>query len=216
MPKTDIRVAQSSADLEAAHGLIYRKYLDAGYVDAGAEQTVMRPGHGNASTDVLVASQDGAIVCTLTIFADGLPLSDEYANEVRQLSKDDQALTELGCFAGTSRSVVLINRLFNLATQRSIFRGLNPILAAVHPKHARFYKRMFGFEVVAGPRAYYKANGHPSVLLKCDLERSLAGNSSQRASFNRAHGEPFPISKIVAQPAAWETRPHVLPPLIAA
>jgi len=216
MPKTDIRVAQSSADFEAAHGLIYSKYLDAGYVDAGAEHTVIRPEHGNASTDVLVASQDGAIVCTLTIFADRLPLSGEYANEVRQLSEDDQELTELGCFASTSRSAVVINRLFNLAAQRSIFRGLNPILAAVHPKHTRFYKRMFGFEVVAGPRAYDKANGHPSVLLKCDLDRLVAGNSSQRALFNRAHGEPFPIAKIVAQWAVWETRADVLSPLIAA
>ena len=53
-------------------------------------------------------------------------------------------------------------------------------MIGVHPRHARFYSRAFGFEPAGPEKCYAAVNDHPVVLLRGEPDIQLAKPSIAR------------------------------------
>ena len=156
------------------------------------------PYHLLPSTEVLVALDHGAVSCTMSVVRDGdlgLPMESVYHEEVASLRLRGLSLAEVSCLAEShgpaAQSQSAVFQLMPLVAQLAYYRGVDQLLIAVHPRHARFYRRFLGFDVIAEERTYGKVCGKPAVALAVDLNR-LAINHPR--VYQWMFGEPFPGS----------------------
>jgi hypothetical protein len=73
-------------------------------------------------------------------------------------------------------------------SQYARHRGVDELLIAVHPRHAKFYERFIGFEIIGGKRLYESVCCKPAVALALDLNR-LSVNHPR--AYKRFFGSPF-------------------------
>ena len=52
-------------------------------------------------------------------------------------------------------------------------RKMTDFVIGVHPRHARFYVRSFGFDFVGDERTYEAVNHHPVVMLRGNIEANM-------------------------------------------
>ena len=83
-----------------------------------------------------------------------------------------------------------------LMAQLAYRRGADQLLIAVHPRHARFYRRFLGFDVISETRNYGKVCGNPALALAADLNR-LATNHPRVHQW--MFGEPLPRDVLAYQ-----------------
>ena len=84
-----------------------------------------------------------------------------------------------------------------LIAQLAYYRGVDQLVIAVHPRHARFYHRFLGFEVIAEERTYGKVCGKPAIALAVDLN-ALAVNHPR--VYEWMFGQPFTLSALDYNP----------------
>ena len=88
-----------------------------------------------------------------------------------------------------------------LMAQLAYRRGADVLLIAVHPRHARFYHRFLGFDVISDYRTYGKVCGKPVIALAADLNR-LAINHPRVHEW--MFGEPFSNAALAYKPLSAE------------
>ena len=112
--------------------------------------------------------------------------------EVASLRQRGLSLAEVSCLAEkhcpAAKSQASLFQLMPLAAQLAYHRGVDQLLIAVHPRHARFYRRFLGFDVIAEERSHGKVCGKPAVALAADLNR-LAANHPRVHQW--MFGKPF-------------------------
>ena len=204
--ETSYRIARTRQDLLAACQLVYRIYLRHGFTQPISHGMRVTPYHALSSTDVFVAAQAGQVVCTMTLIKDdelGLPVESLYPDEVARYRDRGSVVAEVGCLAqrGTNFSVLL--RLINLMAQRARFRGVDDLLIAVHPRHAKFYQRYLGFESIGPLRSYRAVCGQPAVALAVNLNRLYVRD--QRAC-GHLFGVPFSLVDLMTSAMSAKTR----------
>jgi len=193
-----MQVARTLPEVIAAWQLVYETYRHTNFIDPNAYliHTTQRAVAPN--TVVLYLPHDGQVQSTITAIPDGpsgLPLDDVYPKELARLRRSGRRICEGGLLADqrqipdrkseggalrrcrpSSRtrpgqtSLVEMMR-FAVNYGRSCF-AVTDLLIGVHPRHARFYSRGFGFEPYGPPRTHPRVNHQPVVLLRCDLERA--------------------------------------------
>jgi hypothetical protein len=156
-------------------------------VSAGTAVFYAQDDHADASP---LADRDNANVplTTLTAVLDhpaGLPLDSVYADELNRLRDQGRVLIECGQFAHRRQLGVVNQRnearllLKVESSLRELMRhafhygethGANDFLIGVHPRHARFYCRAFGFAPLGEQRHYAMVNDHPVQLMRADLD----------------------------------------------
>ncbi len=130
----------------------------------------------------LVASSADHAVATITVGFDcpaGMAVEALYPEEVAQLRSGGARLCEFTRFAieHTEHSLELLAMMFHIAylyARRQ--RRSTHLLAEVHPRHLRFYRRMLGFEAL-GPERVCPRVEAPAVLMWLSLdwgERQIA------------------------------------------
>ena len=195
---TECRIGSSPKELFAAFHLVYEQYLRSGLVKPNAYRMHITPYHLLPSTEVLVALDRGAVTCTMSVARDGelgLPMESVYPDEIAGLRLQGLSLAEVSCLAEKhdlmeeTRSAVF--HLMPLVAQLAYRRGVDRLLIAVHPRHARFYRRFLGFDVIAEERSHGRVCGAPGVGLAADL-KLLAFNQPRVHQW--MFGEPFPDS----------------------
>ena len=191
----ECRIGSSREELFAAFHLVYEQYLRSG---------LMQPNRlSDADHSLPLAAEHGG-PCRLgrrdrdlhherrarrgVGFADGERLSEEVAClRLRGLS-----LAEVSCLADkqdpAEKSQSALFQLMPLVAQLAYRRGVDQLLIAVHPRHARFYRRFLGFDVIAEERTYGQVCGKPAVALAMDLN-GLAVNHPRVHEW--LFGEPF-------------------------
>lgn len=125
---------------------------------------------------------------TLTAVLDnsaGLPLDSVYSDELNRLRDQGRVLIECGQFAhrrqladaGQRNEARLLlkvesslRELMRHAFHYGEVHGANDFLIGVHPRHARFYCRAFGFAPMGEQRHYALVNDHPVQLMRADLD----------------------------------------------
>ena len=127
----------------------------------------------HADEIILLAKYSGRPCGTLTMSAQFQPLQAEeaYADEINNLTEQGRTLIELKRLAidAPQDAGLVMAALFDHAWHL-LHAGpmASAALIEVHPRHASFYRRRFGFAPLAGPRLCPRAAA-PGVLLMLSL-----------------------------------------------
>ena len=162
--------------------MVYRSYLDTGLIHPNKHRIHTAPQAVGPHSVVIIGQISDLIVSTLTSMVDpptgqGLPLDRVYKNELDTLRKQGRRLMEVGLFADRrrklARSAEALLQLMRFAFYYGLDQRVTDFVIGVHPRHARFYVRSFGFEAFGDPRVYPAVNDRPVQLLRGDLEDRL-------------------------------------------
>jgi hypothetical protein len=126
-----------------------------------------------------------------------------YGDEIEGLRRRGLRVGEISCLADRRAQVVRFFPMF-LRTSRVLVQyarrqGIDGIVAAVHPKHARLYQRYFDFRVFGGQKDYPTVRNHPAVALwaefaRLDRERPASYRALLADPFDDEQLQPCPIS----------------------
>ena len=168
-------LAVTRDDIDEANRLVHDAYVARGLRDAVVQRRAARP----RSAVVFVARIDGAVGATLSLLEDssrGLPVDALYRSELAALRADGRRLAEVGALAvdrpWRGATLTLMRPLVQLVGiyARDV-GGMDDLCIAVHPRHAPFYVRGFGFTRFGVEKAYGAVKGAPAVGLRLDLHR---------------------------------------------
>lgn len=176
--------ASTLAQVEAAWSLVYERYTRLGLIDANPFAIHATPTAVGPHACVLWGP-DGPgradVGYTMTLVADnpdGLALDSVYASRLDALRRNGRGLLEMGMLAdrrrSAARSIKVLVTMMRWATCYTLHRGLTDVVIGVHPRHAQFYARYYGFEEFAPPTSYPLVRDHPVVGLRCRLVERLA------------------------------------------
>lgn len=172
------KIANCREERKAAFRLVYNSYLEAGLGEPNRHRMRVTPYHLLPSTEVFVAVHQGETVFTVSLITDGqlgLPMENVYGPEVRQRREQGLRVGEVSCLADRRnqyrKCFPVFLRLCRLTAQYAWNQGLDQLLVAVHPRHARFYRRFMEFEPIGEERSYPSVRNRPAIALCLDLVR---------------------------------------------
>jgi len=168
-----MKVVDRHTEREQAFQLAHKVYCRAGLTeDNRVGKRVMRH-HLLDTTDVLIAKLNGQVNFTVTLVGDGdfgLPMESLFADEVDSMRSQGVSMAEVSCLASSIdpdqkrlRFETLVS-MISLLIQTARMRGIDRLMLAVHPKHAKVYERLFGCVRCSEVREYAAVRGNPAVL----------------------------------------------------
>jgi hypothetical protein len=168
-------LAVTRDDIDQADRLVHDAYVARGLRDAVVQRHATRP----RGAVVFVARIAGAVGATLSLVRDsrrGLPADALYRSELAALRAGGRRLAEVGALAVDRRwrgaALGLMRPLVQLlGVYARDVGGVDELCIAVHPRHAPFYERNFGFTRFGAEKAYGAVRGAPAVGLRLDLHR---------------------------------------------
>ena len=176
----NFRIAETVEDVQGAWGLVYKAYRRRELIDPNPFRLHTTDEAIGSHAAVVLGQLDELTVTTLTVIGDsdkGLPLDRVYRDVLDEARASGRRLMEVGLFADRrdklARSVEALFQLMRYTFYYGIHYKINDIVIGVHPRHARFYIRSFGFEHMGSPRTYPVVNDHPVVLLRGDIEANI-------------------------------------------
>lgn len=169
-------IARTRDDFESGLRLLYESYVRSGLAIGNPSGIRITPYHLLDTTDVFVAKAQEEVFMTISLIADGelgLPMESMYADQVQELRMRGKRLAEVGCFADRRLDVTGFNPVFNTLTkllvQTARHRGQDTLVVAVHPRHAKFYRRLLGFQDIGGLTYCQYVSNRPALALLLDL-----------------------------------------------
>lgn len=173
-------VAESLDAVTAAWRMVYMAYRRGGLIEPNPYRMHTAPQAIGEHAAVIGGHIGPLCVSTLTAFADtsaGLPLDRVYGAELTSLRREGCVLMEVGLFADRrkqlNRTAEALFQLMRYAFYYGKLTGVTNYVIGVHPRHARFYTRAFGFEPMGSPKSYPAVNNRPVVLLHGDVRAKL-------------------------------------------
>ena len=201
------KIASTQHNREAAFRLVYDAYRRQDIVSPNRYRMRVTPYHLLPTTDVFVALHRERVLCTVTLVGDadlGVPMEDVYADEIARRRRHGISLGEASSLA-IRRSdfpglFPVFIRLTQLMFRCSEHRGVQQVVIAVHPRHARFYQRLMKFRVFGEQRAYPRVGNQPAVALCLDFDRVRREHPETYrvlfgASLSDEQLRPVPMSK---------------------
>jgi hypothetical protein len=162
-----------------------------------------------------VALRGSRVIGTVSLVGDGrlgLPLERVYGPEVDELREPSTWLGEVSALASAAgaadMSFHIVIGLMRLMAQFARRHGLEHLLVAVHPRHARFYRRAMGFKPLGGERPYPSVCNQPAVALHLNLSRMDEIPPDTRSIM---FDEPICDSGLRFCPISAEERRHFAP-----
>ncbi|HOX05785.1 MAG TPA: hypothetical protein PK280_05240 [Planctomycetota bacterium] len=190
-PRFRVLVANSRELRTAAWGLVYRSYLERGYMTESELAMRILPQDALPEVSTFLAQQapDWAPAATLTVVPDsplGLPMDALYRRDLDTLRGPGRKPCEIAKLvmgeAGTGEDakpdVELLLALFRIAyiTARYL-EGCTDFVITVNPHHEKYYRRLMRFERLGEPRTYGSVRGAVAVPMRLDL---LAAEATYR------------------------------------
>lgn len=173
------RVARNLKDVLNGWGLVYDAYLRQNLIRPNpCGIHTVRQAVTNPSIVIVSSTLRGPAHGTLSAYHDGddgLPLDSVYQHELDALRAQGRQLVEIGLFADrretVHRSLDALLELMRWTTWFAVHGGATDAVIGVHPRHADFYARVLGFDVMGPTRTYSIVNGAPVTLLRLDWHR---------------------------------------------
>lgn len=145
------------------------------------------------------------VVSTVTLIGDGrlgLPMETMFAAEIDELRGQGRQLAEVACLADSvsepRRFLDTFTQLTRLMAQFSRHQGVQNLVISVHPRHAKFYARYFGFRPISDRVANCPhVKNRPAVGLNLDFELF---DLEKPKSWYEIFGSPVPRAKLRACP----------------
>ncbi len=182
-------VATNRDELKAAFQLVYNQYLKTGLVQPSHVGMRITDYQLTEQCEIVVAKVNEQVVGTISIIVDKLrlPLEPAFPNVISELRKQKLKLAEIGCLAAIQDSESSFSPTFAALTRAAIYRsralGCDRMVAAVHPRHCRFYKRAMGFEQLSNAIPYESVEGQLAVCLAGDPSNPMKYQSPWREIF---------------------------------
>jgi hypothetical protein len=205
--RIDFRIARNRKDLTGAFELLQRRYCEVGLSSSDAKSLRVMPYHLWQQTQVFVAEYRGTVVGTVSLTRDGnrsgVPMESTYSDIINRLRSNTSGFGEVCSLAVESpvghSSGAIFGQLTRLMTFYSRHIGLESLVATVHPRHGKFYRRAMGFQAVGNPREIDQVGGRPGIPILCKInERERFHPRWQRfyfeADFSGADLDPHPMS----------------------
>jgi hypothetical protein len=210
------QIATTRQQREAAFHLVYNSYLQAGLGEMNDYEMRVTPYHLTDCSEIFVATRRGKVIFTMTLIMDGeelgMPMESVYGDEVNRLRQRGVRLGEVSCLADCQRHVKEFFPIFlntsRLMVQYARYRGLDALVAAVHPKHARFYHRFMDFQFFGLKKTYPTVRNHPAVALWLEFARIDREIPAQHKFF---FGEKIPYSELRPHPIREDDREYFRP-----
>jgi hypothetical protein len=168
-----MRVSETRKEREAAFRLVYRAYLESGLAADHPMQMRVIKQHLLDTTDVLVAKRNDDVCFTVSLVRDGhcgLPSESLFVKEITAMRAAGIKLAEVSCVASDcaddskKRRFETLVKMISLTIQVARRRGVDRLVLAVHPRHAKLYQRMFGCVPCTRVKEYEAVCGNPAVL----------------------------------------------------
>lgn len=173
------KVAENKFERELCFQLVHDAYLDEGLISPNTHGMRVTKYHAQPTTAVFLAMSiassrfpESVPIYTATLIPDGdigIPLDEIYLSKVDEMRSAGHYVAEVSCLAGNR---TLLDRreqfgvfvgLMGLIGTYSKFHGITRILVAVHPRHAKFYQRFFGFQQFGDKTSYAAVEGNPAI-----------------------------------------------------
>lgn len=190
--------ATSLEQVESAWRLVYQRYSQMGLIDENPFGIHTAPTAVGQHACVIWGPEGPEVGYTMTLFRDnpmGLALDSVYAPYLDELRRKGRRLLEVGMLAdrrrGASRGVGALFSMMRWAIHYGLHTNLTDIVIGVHPRHAQFYIRCYGFEEFAPPTSYALVRNNPVVLLRLSLLEELAKDVLPRGLAD-ARDNPLP------------------------
>jgi hypothetical protein len=202
--ETQVRIARTRRDRTGAFELVYRKYIEAELIHYNPFRMRVTPYHLLPTTNMFVASEEGRVICTVTLIGDGelgLPMESIYPAEVLDCRRKNLYVGEVSCLAfermEMSKFLLVFMQLTRLMAQHARSYGMDRLLIAVHPQHARFYQRCMGMEQVGPLKTYPSVQNAPAMA--CALDFAAIDRNRPRC-WTSYFGTRLPESEILSHP----------------
>ncbi len=209
------QIARTPSERREAFELVYKSYRVSGLCEPNVFGARVTPYHLLPTTTVFNACLRGEVIATLSLVGDGalgIPMESIYPDEVRYLRDQGQYLGEVSCLADRRSDRRRFFRIFcsltRLMAQFARHQGLHQLVAAVHPKHARFYERYLGFLPIGGLKSCPHVQNNPAVALSLDFSRV---NSEPPSCYQDFFGTPVPADELVESPITSKERGDLVP-----
>ena len=174
-----VQVAQTLQQVESAWRLVHDTYATLGLINPNEHQIHTVPEAVHPMSAVLTHEVNQQTRATMTIMPDGragLPLDCIYPAEIAKLRSTGRRLVEIGLLADTStRQSNSASVIIEMMRHAFWFAWLHKadIVIGVHPKHAGFYRRYFGFETMGEESTHPTVNHWPVVPLYIPVDHTL-------------------------------------------
>ncbi len=181
------RVADTLDDVQQAWSLVYDSYCRQELIRPNAHRIHLVPEAVRPGSAVIVGLIRDEVVSTMTLYPDGdgaLALDRVYSSVLDDLRHTGRRLVEVGLFADRreriSRSVSALMELMRYTFFYAVSIDATDIMIGVHPHHAGFYQRCFGFEVCAETAGCPSVNGSPMVPLRLAIPETYGQDKLPR------------------------------------
>lgn len=202
-----IRFSQASRwpELRGAFSLLYQNYLAKGLLRP--DPLGLRYTHYNLLPEsaTFVAATPARTLATFSLIPDtrsfGLPMDALYRKELDRLRTGTRPAEISGLAVAPSYesvSLLLILNLVRLMYHYAGKIGVTDLVVACHPRHARLYTRLFGFEQMGPLRTYRAVNDAPAVALRLCLADAEERYRAEYGAGEGLHG--FFFRQLVAPP----------------
>ncbi len=211
----EYRIAATRKERAGAFRLVYESYLRSGLGEPNPYRMRVTPYHLLPTTEVFLATYLGTPIFTLSLVVDGalgLPMECIYADEVGRRRERGLRFGEVSCLADRRSQFrgffPVFLGLSRLMAQHAWRRGLDELLVAVHPRHARFYRRFMAFVPFGGLRAYPTVRNRPAIALCLNFDRV---DRERPKSFDTFFGQWLPDEQVEAHPIPPEDAEYFRP-----
>lgn len=201
--KSPCSCATSLKQVESAWRLVYERYSHMGLIDKNPFNMHAVPTAVGQHACVIwgpESPENPEVGYTMTLFRDGpagLALDSVYARCLDKLRQKGRRLLEVGMLAdrnqSSPRGIGVLFSMMRWAIHYGLHTDMTDIVIGVHPRHAQFYTRCYGFEEFAAPTTYPLVRNNPVVLLRLRLHEQLAKDKLPRGLAN-ARNNPLPWS----------------------
>lgn len=198
------KIASTRQDRGQAFRLVYQSYLQSGLGEPNQYHMRVSPYHLLPTTEVFLATCRGEAIFTMTLVIDGalgLPMECVYGEEVAKRREQGLFAAEVSCMADRRKNFRGFLPVFfgvsRLMAQYAWSRGVHELLVAVHPKHAKFYRRYMAFSPFGQLRAYPTVRNNPAVALALNFDRV---NRDRPKSFDTFFGQWLPDEQLKPRP----------------
>ncbi len=210
MQRSLFRLTAARDELESTFRLLYAAYVEGGITRPNPEGLRVTPYHLVPSTEVAVAAYPGRVVCTATLIRDGpmgLPMESIYKEQVEERRARGLSLAEISCLAHADRPATRyfqhVIGVMSLVAQAARCRGVDQLMLAVQPRHARFYSRYLGCELIGGLVLYETVCYRPAVALCLDINRLV---DLHPRGYQQLFGAPYPAEALRAKRMSQDVR----------
>ena len=175
-----VAVAESPEEIEAAGGLVRRRYAWRGYDVDAPDDPGAAGKHDRLGQEItFVAAKSDTTIGTLTLGLDGpfgLRAEETHSDVIETMRAAGRRVCELTrlALAESADSKPVLASLFSLAYAAGFtIHGVTDVFIEVNPRHVGFYSRVLGFVVAAG-EGFCERVRAPSILLHVEVEALAA------------------------------------------